>query len=71
MRWSNTPTAAERHCEHANVSLTERLRRDFGIDASESEDDENKGNWFRYNIPNPATRISASFTWIFGVNKSK
>ncbi len=43
MRWSNTPTAAERHCEHANVSLTERLRRDFGIDASESEDDENRG----------------------------
>ena len=43
VRWSLNPTAAERLCEHANVSLTERLRRDFGIDATES-DEENKGS---------------------------
>ena len=43
VRWSLNPTAAERLCEHANVSLTERLRRDFGIDATES-DEEDKGS---------------------------
>ena len=44
VRWSINPTAAEKLCEHANVSLTERLRRDFGIDAAGS-DEEDKGSF--------------------------
>jgi hypothetical protein len=33
---------AERIREQTQLSLTERLRREFGLDASESEDDDEK-----------------------------
>ena len=38
VRWGSPP--AERS---STLSLTERLRREFGVDASESSDEENKG----------------------------
>ena len=38
MRWSSP-------VKHPPLSLTERLRREFGVDASESEEEDDKGKF--------------------------
>ena len=42
MKWNATPTSAEIAREQTQLSLTERLRREFGLDPSESEDEADK-----------------------------
>ena len=41
--WNTAATTVERIREQSGLSLTERLKREFGVDASES-DDEAKNN---------------------------
>ena len=38
VRWSTSATAAERMREQTPLSLTERLKKEFGLDASEEEE---------------------------------
>ena len=37
--WNTAATTVERIREQSGLSLTERLRREFGVDASESDDE--------------------------------
>lgn len=41
VRWNTAATTVERIREQSKLSLTERLRREFGVDASESDEDKN------------------------------
>ena len=42
IHWNASATMAERIREQTQLSLTERLRREFGLDASESDDEDDK-----------------------------
>ena len=42
VRWSTSATTVERVREQTHLSLTERLRREFGLCEDESEEDEDK-----------------------------
>ena len=42
IQWNASATMAERIREQTQLSLTERLRKEFGLDASESDDEDDK-----------------------------